>query len=113
MAEYIDKQALITEIQSAVSMVLQTAPYEKVWFDRFVDRQNEIVAIIERQPAAEVEQVRHGRWVATAYTTTSKRGRIISNVKYTCSECEWGNGRKRSNYCAVCGARIDGGAENG
>lgn len=52
MAEYIDKQALITEIQSAVSMVLQTAPYEKVWFDRFVDRQNEIMAIIERQPAA-------------------------------------------------------------
>ena len=63
-------------------------------------------------PAADVAEVRRGRWIATAYTTTSKRGRIISNVKYTCSECEWGNGRKRSNYCAVCGARMDGGAEN-
>lgn len=65
MAEYIDKKALITGIQSAVSMVLQTAPYEKVWFDRLVDWLDEIVAFIERQPAAEVEPVRHGEWTKT------------------------------------------------
>lgn len=51
--------------------------------------------------------VRHGRWVTTLYTTTSKRGRIISNAKFCCSECGYSNGRKQSNYCPNCGAKMD------
>lgn len=68
---------------------------------------------IWKAPKADVAPVRHGRWITTAYTTISKRGRITQNVKYTCSECKRGNGRKRSNYCPNCGARMDGGTENG
>ena len=49
----------------------------------------EFLRMVGSIPAADVAEVRRGRWIATAYTTTSKRGRIISNVKYTCSECEW------------------------
>ena len=54
---------------------------------------------------------RHGRWVMTVYTTVSKRKRIISNKKFACSECAYSNGRKQSNYCPNCGAKMDGGAD--
>lgn len=46
----------------------------------------------------------HGRWITTVYTTTSKRGRIISSKKFECSKCGYSNGRKQSNYCPNCGA---------
>lgn len=52
---------------------------------------------------------KHGQWVTTIYTTASKRGRIISNAKHTCSECGYSNGRKKNNYCPNCGARMDEG----
>ena len=51
-----------------------------------------------------------GWWVMTLYTTTSKRGRVISNGKFECSECGYGNGRKKSNFCPNCGADMRGGA---
>ena len=56
----------------------------------------------------EAEPVRHGRWVMTLYATTSKRNRVIANKKFACSECGYGNGRKQSNYCPNCGAKMDG-----
>ena len=51
--------------------------------------------------------VPHGRWVMTLYTTESRRHRIISNKKFACSECGYSNGRKQSNYCPNCGAKMD------
>lgn len=62
---------------------------------------------IAKIPAADVEPVRHGRWVMTVYVTTSKRGRVISNKKFSCSECGYGNGRKTSNFCPNCGCKMD------
>ena len=58
-------------------------------------------------PLDEVVPVRTGRWVMTLYTTTSKRGRVISNKKYACSECGYSNGRKQSDYCPNFGAKMD------
>lgn len=63
------------------------------------------------RPAADVATVRHGRWIMTVYTTVSKRKRIVSNKKFACSECAYSNGRKQSNYCPNCGAKMDGGAD--
>lgn len=63
------------------------------------------VSDIEDAPTIDPESLRpKGRWVMTVYTTTSKRGRVISNRRYACSECGYGNGRKRSNFCPNCGA---------
>lgn len=56
-----------------------------------------------------VAPVRAGRWVMTLYTTTSKRGRVISNKRFACSECEYSNGRKQSNYCPNCGVKMESG----
>ena len=71
------------------------------------DQQQAIALLIDEQPSIEAEPVKHGRWITTIYTTTSKRNRIISNNKFNCSECGCGNGRKQSNYCPNCGAKMD------
>lgn len=64
-------------------------------------------------PAADVVEVRHGRWCTTdAYP---------HNVY--CSECYgayaqehwdiWKDGTLPKNYCPNCGAKMDGGKDNG
>lgn len=56
---------------------------------------------LERVPAADVVEVKHGRWI--------KRGQDIF-----CSECggeskyTWHGSSSFSNYCPNCGAKMDG-----
>ena len=70
---------------------------------------DEIIAAVCRGAALsmttiEAVPVRHGKWIMTICTSTSKRNRVISFGKYNCSICGYGNGRKKSNYCPRCGA---------
>lgn len=60
----------------------------------------------DEAPTIDAVPVVHGRWIVTIYTTVSERGRIISNTKFRCSECGYSNGRKQSNYCPNCGAKM-------
>ena len=69
---------------------------------------NRIYAAIENAPTVDAVEVVHGHWIMTLYTTTSKRGRVIANKKFACSVCGYHNGRKQSNYCPNCGAKMDG-----
>ncbi len=61
--------------------------------------------LLDSIPAADVEEVKHGRWI--------KRGQDIF-----CSECggeskyTWHGSSSFSNYCPSCGAKMDGGKEN-
>lgn len=53
---------------------------------------------IDSLPAAEVAEVRHGRWVRDKWPSGTH--------KLICSECgEWSG--KKSRYCPSCGARMD------
>ena len=67
--------------------------------------------LVKDAPAVDAVPVRTGRWVMTLYATTSKRGRVISNKRFSCSECGYSNGRKQSDYCPNCGAKMDKEAE--
>ena len=58
---------------------------------------------IERMPTIEPE-VRHGRWVKLPESC---------QADYECSECGAGIGKIKPPYCAICGLRMDGGADNG
>lgn len=62
--------------------------------------------VVENAPTIEAEPVRHGRW--------EKSPTGNENYKY-CSECGGCFYMQSSKviYCPYCGARMDGGTENG
>ena len=56
-----------------------------------------------KQPTVDVQEVRHGRWIAND----------LGGYKwaYYCSECGWVDGypfNDRHKYCPHCGAKMDG-----
>lgn len=57
--------------------------------------------IIKNQPAADVAEVRHGKWIRH-----KKDGAIFAD--YECSICSaYPTGGIRSYYCPNCGAKMD------
>lgn len=79
------------------------ARYEKIALLQDLDRE-----IKAASPTIEVEPVRHGRWISEKCNHKPCR---IKNpekwVTYKCSVCGYSNGRKQSNYCPNCGAKMD------
>ena len=60
-------------------------------------------------PAVDAVEVVHGRWGTEK--CNHKPHRIKNPEKwviYKCSVCCYSNGRKQSNYCPNCGAKMDG-----
>jgi len=109
MAEYIEREALKSELQESYNDLLKI--YHGLKYDEEkricagqVSTFLECILRVKDAPAADVVEVKRGRWVMTLYATTSKRGRVISNKKFACSECGYSNGRKQSNFCPNCGA---------
>ena len=86
MKEYIERAALKREL----------APYEENDFSQQI---NVILAIVDAQPAADVEEVRHGRW-----ETAPCNG--VYDMR--CSACGFAPGIRfySSDYCPNCGARM-------
>ena len=70
--------------------------------------EHEIGAMLDYFPAADVQEVRHGRWVI------EKKMFPYIYPKWSCSECGeettettgWGT-KPRYNYCPNCGAKMD------
>lgn len=59
-----------------------------------------IVTMLAEQPVANVQEVRHARWIVGDWM--SKKGKS----RFKCDCC--GAICKKSNYCPCCGARMDG-----
>ena len=60
--------------------------------------------VITRIPAADVAEVKHGRWITEICESISKRNRLIEYKVYSCSVCGRSNGRVKKRYCPNCGA---------
>ena len=101
MSEYIDRATLKREL----------APYEENDFSQQMDV---ILAIVDAQPAADVVEVRHGRWVdenKNPIPWDECNSKCPSHSAY-CSECgEWLTGSDEypaiGLYCPNCGTRMD------
>lgn len=92
MAEYIEREALLTEI-AELHMKHKLADNEEMMFS-----ESDIRGLVLCLPTAEVEPVRH---------TTFKDGE--------CMACGWFGDcvdTPHYNYCPGCGARADGGADH-
>ena len=55
---------------------------------------------IKNAPTVDAVPVRHGEWKATGYAFLRE-----------CSKC--GKNRMKDNYCSHCGAKMDGGKQDG
>lgn len=63
-----------------------------------------VVSDFEGLPAADVAEVKHGRWITEICESISKRNRLIEYKVYSCSACGRSNGRVKKRYCPNCGA---------
>ena len=61
-----------------------------------------------KQPTADVQEVRHGKWIGYPSITISQKRRTIQSIIYKCSCCGKSNGRAKALYCKNCGALMDG-----
>lgn len=107
MAEYIDREAAVKAVKDYAHMVIDKG---RKSLDTVDDTLN-IVARIEKIPAADVAPVVHGRW------DESKEHFYLNNgckewINFYCSECDAPN-NSPTDYCPNCGAKMDGGADNG
>lgn len=91
MAEYIDRKALIEHLE-------KDPLYDLV-------EQYGVTGVIESFPAADVQPVKHGRWI-------DGDCRCVTAVCSNCNRLRLGNGAKSAMrlalYCEKCGARMDG-----
>ena len=95
MAEYVDKEA-------ALSLVQSDAPEDEKAAVTIATAKKLVRSIIQRAPAADVAPVVHGRWIKKQEKDTFA-GYLYS---YECSECERVEQRKEP-YCPNCGAKMD------
>ena len=101
MAEYIDREAAVKAVKDYAHMVIDNG---RKSLDTVDDTLN-IVARIEKIPAADVAPVAHGRWIEKT---------VPEGCRYfECSNCGAHENRHtaiKGYYCWRCGAKMDGGA---
>lgn len=102
--EYISREALLEQLKAMESY--NASPMYRRGYD-------DCVEAILKTPAADVVPVVHGRWDDSGrYTFPS------GNVAVMCTNCgcaltESEYHLNNWNYCPVCGAKMDGGEDNG
>lgn len=67
-----------------------------------IQEHRHILHILNKIPAADVVEVRHGRWEKVIPTKSAAKW----STKVSCSQCH-GQGYERYNYCPNCGAIMD------
>ena len=94
MAEYIDRNAFLEHMKKT---------------NRYFDVKHDI----ENFPAADVAPVVHGRWDDSGRYTFPSGNTAVRCTNCGCALTESEYRLNNWNYCPVCGARMDGGADNG
>ena len=93
MAEYIEHSAAIEAAKHAWAKGLEPSQY------------------IEALPAADVAPVVHGRWDGSGRYTFPGGSTAVRCTNCGCALTESEYRLNNWNYCPVCGAKMDGGAE--
>lgn len=89
IAEYIEREALLKHAHIRMTRVSDTE-----WQKGYWDGVDDMAEYIREQPAADVTEVKHGKWMDNR------------NGTFTCSVC--GGKASKMDYCGNCGARMDG-----
>lgn len=115
MSDYISREAAIAYIREQ-SEELQKA-FEELGGESgiYADAYNDLAENFHRIPAADVEPVRHGRWISWEDADNC----IPSPNRHECSVCHdaaqvlVNNIELLSNFCPNCGAKMDLEDDNG
>lgn len=106
MSEYINRGTAFDAITDLAGKASTRSAYEAVW---------KSARALKKIPAADVAPVVHGRWISW-----EEAGNFVpSPDRHECSVCHDAaqvlvNGFELlSDYCPHCGAKMDGGADNG
>lgn len=97
MAEYIEREALIREIISDMTLFIGDSDAVQ----KHDEQCNYAISCIEDAPTADVIPVVHGQW--ERYSTSMM----------SCSICRKHTARHQFNYCPNCGAKMCGCADKG
>lgn len=101
--KYINTEMLIDELDASCMPIFEKG------ISGILGDDESIAEIIRSQPAADVQEVRHGKWICTEF--------MYENGETMCSECKTECyvsclhelcGDTFPNYCPFCGARMDG-----
>jgi hypothetical protein len=104
MAEYIEREALLKDIEESVVFSVRSGQPSAE-----IRGANKITDRIKSAPAADVVEVRHGEW--DWYPDRMDRQELL------CTNCEEpapyneDGERARTSYCPNCGAKMDGKGE--
>lgn len=85
---------------------------EQFLVPEFADGWNAVLKILEKEPTADVVEVKHGEWIVDKerQILRVRHTKPIRSLAYKCSECGCKSGNnKYLNYCHRCGAKMDGG----
>jgi len=105
MAEYIKREALEKDLNIRLSALRGKNGY----YDHYTDGFDECVDRVENFPAADVEEVKHGKWVNIPLNMDPNYFAYKCNLRKKCSVCryvmpgEWPD----FNICPNCGAKMD------
>ncbi len=105
MDEYIEREAAIKAIEKA--------DYTLIADDADSYKSDYLREIIESVPAADVVPVVHGRWDDSGRYTFPSGNAAVRCTNCGCALTESEYHLNNWNYCPVCGAKMDGGADNG
>ena len=105
MDEYIEREAAIKAIEKA--------DYTLIANDADSCKADYLREIIESVPAADVVPVVHGRWDDFGRYTFPSGASAVRCTNCGCALTESEYRLNNWNYCPVCGAKMDGGADNG
>ena len=104
MPRYIDREQLLELINENCKYKNPTNEYTRGC--------NEVcdwaIKTIKNIPTADVQEVRHGKWIGYPSISISKRRRTVQSMIYKCSCCGKSNGRAKSPYCKNCGSKMCG-----
>ena len=91
MAEYINRAELISNLKEFANE--QLTPL--------------IETLIQKQPTADVVEVRHGKWLTWEEQFPDRKPTKKNNLGVFCNNCH-SHADNMTDFCPNCGARMDG-----
>lgn len=104
MAEYIEREEMIGELDELISNISFTSPYQNE-IDRMIEGMERARDCVYNAETADVQPVVHGKWIDHMVRDwrCSECGEKIHKVRKVDGYCY----NDKPNYCHNCGAKMD------